>query len=234
MKKRSHLLAGLGLVLALASALGLTGTLAACGSRSGDPPADPGDPSALGTGLRLRNVMNPSSPDHPDVDAGVEVSVAVTGASVTWIDTYDETANGKSLGTVYVQDVASQKQYSGSSLYAPDYFPASLAPAPGDVLDLTGDFEELPNIGTAVFSGGATLPQFSHPVATFRYEYTPPDAGGDPGERSGRLPERPALPEHARDHQERHHHLAVHQQRRSASRRTSPPTRRTGRTSTTS
>jgi hypothetical protein len=42
------------------------------------------------------------------------------------------------------------------------------------VLDISGAFEELSHIGTAVFDPGSTLPQFDHPNATFRYEYTPP------------------------------------------------------------
>ncbi len=179
--KRPTLPAGLVFPSALVSVVSIglavgAGALAmpACTSPDGDAAADAGTPSALGSGLRIRDVMNPSAKGHPDVDAGVEVDVSVTGASVLWVDTYDETNNGKSIGTVYVQDVASTKPYSGSELYAPDYFPASLAPAPGDVLDISGGYEELSHIGSAMFTPPATLPQFDHPNATFRYEYTPP------------------------------------------------------------
>ena len=172
--KRSTLFVGLGLVPATFLGLGLAALVPACGSQTGDSPAPEGTPTALGSGLRIRDVMNPNAKTHPDTDGGLMPSVTVTGASVSWIDTYDETANGKSIGTVYVQDVASQAPYSGGELYAPDYFPASLSPAPGDVLDLVGDFEELTHLGTAVFDDGTSLPEFDTPNATFRYEYTPP------------------------------------------------------------
>jgi hypothetical protein len=145
---------------------------AGCGSRSGDEPADAGTPSPIGSGFRISDVLNPKSPHHPNTDGGSEVTV--TGASVLWIDTYDETMDGKSRGTVYVQDVGSQAQYSGCSLYSPTYFPSSLSPAPGDVLDLTGEYEELGSIGTAVFTPGDPLPQIAKPQATFRFEYKPP------------------------------------------------------------
>jgi hypothetical protein len=172
--KRTSLFIGLGLVPVTFLGLALAALVPACGSQTGDSPAPEGTPSALGNGLRVRDVMNPNAKTHPDTDGGAMPSVTVTGASVSWIDTYDETANGKSIGTVYVQDVASQAPYSGGELYNPDYFPASLAPAPGDVLDLVGDFEELTHLGTANFDNGTSLPEFDQPNATFRYEYDPP------------------------------------------------------------
>jgi hypothetical protein len=41
------------------------------------------------------------------------------------------------------------------------------------VLDMRGTFQQNQNIGTAVFTPGATLDQLSRPVATFRYEDKP-------------------------------------------------------------
>jgi hypothetical protein len=143
-----------------------------CGSIAvGDVP-DLGKPSdPIGQGMRLKDVGDPSLPNHPKNNA----SVTVTGATVLWVDTFDETANGKSRGTVYVQDVDSQSPYAGMSLYSPTFVPGDLRVAPGDVLDLVGAYQENDHIGTAVFPVGQVLPQISKPVGTFRYEYKTPD-----------------------------------------------------------
>jgi hypothetical protein len=141
-----------------------------CGSQNGDPVADAGaDP--LGPGMRVRDVGNPNLKSHPASGA----SVNVTGASVLWVDTFDETANGKSRGTVYVQDVGSQDPYSAISIYSPSYIPASLRISPGDVMDFIGQYTEQASIGTAVFTAPDVLPQLSKPIGTFRYEYKTPD-----------------------------------------------------------
>jgi hypothetical protein len=125
----------------------------------------------LGVGQRIRQIADPTQQGH---DQLVNQNVAVTGASVLWTDTFDETANGKSRGTVYVQDVGSTDPYSGTSLYSPTFIPGDLRLAPGDVLDLAGQYQENKNIGTAVFPPPQVLPQISKPVGTFRYEFTPP------------------------------------------------------------
>jgi hypothetical protein len=146
------------------------GAAVACSSRSGDPPA-PYTPSPLGTGSRIKDITNPNLPNHPKSGA----TVSVSGVVFTWLDTYDETHNGKSEGTVYVQDVASQDPYSGLSIYAPTYIPANLRVSPGDVLDYnTGAYDELPNIDTASFPTGMFLVQLAKPVGQFDYEYSVP------------------------------------------------------------
>lgn len=143
-------------------------SLAACESMQADPPA-PYTPDPLGAGLRIRDVQDPSSPNYsPNKD------VSVTSVTVTWVDTFDETKNGKSVGTVYIQDVGSQAPYSGMSVYKPSYVPADLHPVPGDVLDFVGPYQEVTNIGSAIFPSGQTLPQLAKPVGTFRYEYQTP------------------------------------------------------------
>jgi len=151
-----------------------------------EDPAAPYDASPLGTGLRIAEVQNPTSSyetaalaaaetaaAHATTNAGVEV--IVSSVVVSWIDTFDETHDGKSIGTVYVQDVGSQAPYSGSDLYEPSYVPASLRPLPGIVIDLAGPYQEQANIGTAVFSAPDTLPSFYKPVGTYRYDFVTPD-----------------------------------------------------------
>ncbi|HEY8090794.1 MAG TPA: hypothetical protein VIF09_23190 [Polyangiaceae bacterium] len=157
------------------SALVFVSMAAACSSLTEDaavpPPADP-----LGTGVRIASIQNPSSPDYTQAVANptLGVKVDVSSVVVSWIDTFDETKDGKSIGTVYIQDVGSQAPYSGISLYEPSYVPASLRLLPGDVLDVAGPYEEVPKIGTAVFNTGNSLPQLAKPVGTFRYEFSTP------------------------------------------------------------
>jgi len=142
---------------------------AGCSSQSGDPNA-PYQPTPLGPGLRIAQVSDPQSKSHPT--SGVTVNV--TGAAVSWVDRFDETMDGKSIGTVYIQDVASTAQYSALSVFSPTYVPADLRVAPGDVLDFHGPYSEAANIGSAVFPMGQILPQLSKPTGTFRYEYDAP------------------------------------------------------------
>ncbi|WP_394838902.1 hypothetical protein LVJ94_18595 [Pendulispora rubella] len=137
----------------------------ACSSEDGDAPSHR-EPDPLGAGKRIREVVNPSLKTQGDVD--------VTGAEVIYIDTFDETQDGKSRGTIYVQDVGSQAPYSGISLYSPSFIPSSLRVSPGDVLDLRGPYVEMQDIGTAHFPTGHKLPQLSTPIGTFRYETPPP------------------------------------------------------------
>lgn len=141
----------------------------ACSQLAGDPPA-PYDASPLGAGLRLAQVQDPKSPDyHPGDNSNMSSLV------VTWLDNFDETMDGKSKGTLYVQDVGSQAPYAGVGIFEQSLVPASLTVLPGDVLDFQGPYQESINIGTAIFNTGTFLPQLYKPVGTFRYEFTPPD-----------------------------------------------------------
>jgi hypothetical protein len=141
----------------------------ACSQLTGDQPA-PYDASPLGAGLRLAQVQDPKSPDyHPGDNA------AMSSLVVTWLDTFDETMDGKSKGTLYVQDVGSQAPYAGIGIYEQSLVPASLTVLSGDVLDFQGPYQESIGIGTAVFNTCTFLAQLYKPVGTFRYEFTPPD-----------------------------------------------------------
>jgi hypothetical protein len=139
-----------------------------------DPASDGGAGSALGNGQRIRDLMNPSLKGHPASGA----LVTITGATYLTTDTYDETHDGKSKGTVFIQDVpanaTSVLPYSGASLYSPTYLPANLRPAPGDVLDLVGTYSFSASLGSAVFPAGTGLVQISKPVVQPRFEYELP------------------------------------------------------------
>jgi hypothetical protein len=145
--------------------------LSACSDRTGDPPLNAPPPTVLGAGNRIHEISDPGARTH----AANLATVTVTGVSVTFVDNFDETHNGKSLGAVYVQDTGSQAPYSGMELYKPSYVPQDLRVSPGDVLDLNGQYQEDTNIGTAVFPTGQVLPEIAKPTSTFRYEYKAPD-----------------------------------------------------------
>jgi hypothetical protein len=126
-------------------------------------------PSVLGSGLRIKDVTDPSNPHHQDfLVAGATADVS--GATVVAVDTYDETGNGKSQGTIYVQDLGSKDPFSGTSLFSPSFVPGNLRVGAGDVLDLSGQYQENAAIGSAAFAPGAVLAQLSRPTATFRFE----------------------------------------------------------------
>jgi hypothetical protein len=161
-------------IAAIAVAAAATAAVAACSTLTQDPQA-PYDASPLGPGLRLAQVQNPASPDFPrGLDSGSSPSVDLSSIVVTWLDTYDETHDGKSVGTLYVQDVGSTAPFAGIGVYEPNYVPASLNPLPGDVLDFTGPYTEETSIGSAMFDMGTYLPQLSKPVGTYRYDFVPP------------------------------------------------------------
>ncbi len=122
-----------------------------------------GEPSAVGNGLRVAQVTNPK-----ELCDGHEVNV--TGAVVLAVDEFDETLDGKSRGTIYVQDLDSQAPFGGVSLFSPTFIPNNLRVSAGDVLDLQGLFVETKKIGTTVDFKDESLPQLSQPIGTFRFD----------------------------------------------------------------
>jgi len=133
--------------------------LAACSSaKDNDQPQEAGT-NPLGNGQRLRDIQDPTvDPDHASGP-----TVFVSGVVVTAIDDFDETHNGKSRGTIFVQDADEAKPYGGISMYAPTFTPANLRLAPGDVINMTGQYAEQSKIGTTVDFSPDFLPQMSKP-----------------------------------------------------------------------
>ncbi len=151
---RPTLLGFIGFALALSSS--------SCGTQDGDPHASV-VPNACGQGKHIRDIADPKSGQNGQ-------TVTVTCATNTFTDTFDETRDGKSKGTIYVQDIGSQAPFSGISLFSPSFIPANLHLSPGDVIDLTGQYVELDHIGAAIFSSGKIV-QLAKPNGTFRYEF---------------------------------------------------------------
>jgi hypothetical protein len=145
-----------------------------CGSRAGnDKSQDQSVPSPYGVGVRIRAFQNPSSPGF----LAAEAPVRVTGAVFTQIDTFDETNDGKSRGSVYIQDADAttlpdaERAYSGLPLFAPSFIPTDLRLSPGDVLDFAGTFTRTTSIGAAVFTPPQFLPQLSRAVGSARFDH---------------------------------------------------------------
>jgi hypothetical protein len=105
--------------------------------------------------------------------------VSISGAQYLLVDTFDETHDGKSIGTVYMQDVPdpTPQPYSGVALYKPTYIPTNLVPAPGDVLDFVGTYSASTSLGSANFTENCafcSLIQIDDPILQPRFEYKLP------------------------------------------------------------
>jgi hypothetical protein len=145
---------GLLFVLALLGCSDRTGE----GDPSGTPNANP-----LGPGLRVHEVQDPAN-------GNAGKTVETTAVTVLAVDQFDETGDGKSRGTIFVQDLGSTEPLSGISLFSAVLVPASLRLAPGDVVDLRGRYDEVAALGTFAFKDGAFLPQLVQPTTKFRFE----------------------------------------------------------------
>ncbi len=156
-------------LLSFCASLALLAVTPACDSEQGDQPSPSSVPPPAGKDLRIHEIRDPESPTK----AAHESTVAVSGAVVIAVDRYDETSNGRSLGTIYVQDLGSQEPYSGISLFNPSFIPGNLRVGAGDALDLRGQFQQNQTIPIQ-FAPGAFLVQLSNAIGTFRFDATIP------------------------------------------------------------
>jgi hypothetical protein len=145
------------------------GGLLCCDSQFGDAPVPASIPNPEGKDLRIRQIANPESPNR----AKPGDTVAVSGAVVVAVDTFDETHNGKSQGTIYVADMGSTEGYSGISLFNPSWVPGNLRVGAGDALDLRGTYQENNSVPIQ-FAPDSFLVQLANPIGTFRFEATLP------------------------------------------------------------
>lgn len=148
----------------------ILGATPSCSTEAGDPPSSSEPPPPGGRGQRIHEIADPESPTKAEHGS----NVSVTGAVVVAVDSYDETHDGKSSGTIFVSDLGSTEPYSGISLYNPSFVPGNLRVAAGDALDLRGEFQENQTIPIE-FAPGAFLVQLSNAVGAFRFEANVPD-----------------------------------------------------------
>lgn len=160
----------------------LVAGLGGCESRADDPPIEQGEPSAIGDSTPLHVLQDPTNDKRlkiepaPTCAQSFSTPLTLQGASVNWVDRYDETGDG-AVGTVWIQDYNSQAPWSGSSIFSPSFVPSSLYIAAGDLIDLRGLYQVNVCIGSKVDfqqnGGSDVLSQVATPVATFRFEGAP-------------------------------------------------------------
>lgn len=174
---RSHSVTVRSAALVLAAAL-----LGGCANRVSDQPVKP-LADVCGGGSRISSALGGFNGPAPwEQDANTlskncpypqELAVYASCLSVTAVDLWDETGDG-AVGTVYVQDnvPAPAPVYAGTSLYGTSFSPPNLRLEPGDVIDVTGTYEEWQ--GPSSLTAGAfqyceTLPQIAG-AASFRFD----------------------------------------------------------------
>ena len=137
---------------------------------NGDPPAPDNVPPPTGKDFKIRDIVDPTIPTHSQYLNAIE---PVSGAVVIAVDTYDETHNGKGTGTIYLEDLDSSNTtpFAGISMYQPTFTPGNLRVSLGDVLDMSGEYQESNTLGaTVTFPKGTSLIQMYEPAVTFRFE----------------------------------------------------------------
>jgi len=99
------------------------------------------------------------------------------GVVVVGIDNYDETADGKSIGNIYVQDPIQSgprgTPYSGLTLYDTQLIPTDLPLTPGDGVDVAGEYQPFPGPAPSFFP--VLLPEMYKGSLTLSYESSEPD-----------------------------------------------------------
>jgi hypothetical protein len=183
--RRAHLASSLGGKLAVGLVISAASLLVAgCGSGGGggDPPSVP-LANKCGNGQHISSKIGgfygpapwvqPANLNSINCPYPPTVPVYSTCLTVTAVDRFDETGNG-AVGTVYVQDdVSPIPVYAGTSLFDPGFTPPDLRVEPGDVLDVTGNYEEYIGPSSGFFSQCQTLPQVEG-SAVFRFDGTVP------------------------------------------------------------
>jgi hypothetical protein len=142
---------------------------------TGDPPSEPlADP--CGGGQRLPDVVGEATWVSENDTACANPSdkaVQISGVRIIAIDRFDETGDG-STGNYYVSEACADPigAYSGMTVYAPSFSPPDLRLAPGDVVDLLGNFTEFRGPSGSPFPDCRTLPEIGGTMS-FRMELGP-------------------------------------------------------------
>lgn len=104
-------------------------------------------------------------------------TIRAQGVVVVAIDNYDDDGKG-SVGDIYVQDPVQTgpkgTAWSGLRLYRPTKNPPDLELAPGQGVDLVGQFVAFGGPPGSPFNEGAVVPQASNAALTLTYEGTAP------------------------------------------------------------
>lgn len=137
---------------------------AGCSSGGGGDPVPQVEGDVLGSSKPLSVLNDPTILPRPSLTE----ATTVTGVRVTWIDSFDETKRG-ATGNVFVQDFGvTPGAYQGMLVFGPSYGPPNFRAIEGDVVDVTGVYQEFqPNATTSL-----------GPLSTYRAGWTTPEIGG--------------------------------------------------------
>jgi hypothetical protein len=146
-------------------------TLLACSSGGGDLNQLHENPKILGNPIAQQSAPATRLKDGSTIRA--------QGVVVIAIDNYDENNKG-SIGNIYVQDPVQTgpkgTAWSGLRLYRPTKNPPDLELAPGQGVDLVGEFVAFPGPpGSPEFGPGILVPQAANAALTLTYEGRPPE-----------------------------------------------------------
>jgi len=83
----------------------------------------------------------------PPASANAGITQNVSSAVVTAIDTSTRPKDGKSRGTIYLQDEDQTLPLSGVSVFSRPFNRPNLRLFPGDVVDILGKYVELHTLG---------------------------------------------------------------------------------------
>ncbi|MGZ3422596.1 MAG: hypothetical protein ACXVEE_32330 [Polyangiales bacterium] len=159
-----------GAVFCLTGLLGM-GALSCSSGGGGDLQWLTENPKTFGT--PIANVSNPKTrvKDGSDVHA--------LGVVVVAVDTYDETADGKSAGDIFVMDPVQNgpkgTPWSGVRLYRPTKNPPDLELAAGQGVDLFGTYTAFTGPPSSPFDSGIVVPEISNGALTLTFEGKAPE-----------------------------------------------------------
>lgn len=143
----------------------------ACSSGGGDLNTLRENPKVLGTPIADQTAPGKRLQDNQRITARGVVIIAV--------DNYDDN-NAGSIGDIYVQDPVQNgpkgTPWSGLRLYRPTKNPPDLELAPGQGVDLVGNFVAFAGPpGSTPFGDGILVPQASNAALSLTYEGRAPD-----------------------------------------------------------
>lgn len=147
-------------------------TVSACSSGGGDLNQLVENPKPLGNPIATQ-----AAPGEKRLADGQ--TIRARGVIVIAVDNYDDNGAG-AVGDIYVQDPVQTgpkgTPWSGLRLYRPSKNPPDLELAPGQGVDLVGQFVAFPGPpGSTPFGEGILVPQASNAALTLTYEAKPPE-----------------------------------------------------------
>jgi hypothetical protein len=145
--------------------------LVACSSGGGDLNTLTEKPKPLGNPIAEQSAPGPKRLQDNQ-------TIVARGVVIVAIDNYDDSGQG-AVGDIYVQDAVQTgpkgTPWSGLRLFRPTKNPPDLELAPGQGVDLVGNFVAFAGPPPSVFANGVVVPQASNAALTLTSEGRPPE-----------------------------------------------------------